>query len=96
MYWSKNCEISQTQHFTVFVVLKLEACYYCTLWWPVCRLLNVLCVSEVPDEAERSFAAGWSCAGPHTCSALSVISTCSCTQTFTLHGARLLSPVPVH
>lgn len=66
-----------------------------TLWWPVCGLCLVFLVSEVLGEAGRGFVAGWRSAGLHTCSTLSITSTCTCTQTFPLHGARLLSPAPV-
>ena len=66
-----------------------------TLWWPVCDLCLVLLVSEVLGEAGRGFVAGRRCAGRNTCSTLSITSTCTYTQTFPLHGARLLSPAPV-
>ena len=50
------------------------------LWFGLCDTLwvvHVLCVSEVLGEAGRGFSDGQSCAGPHTCSALAVTSTCS-------------------
>ena len=59
------------------------------LWVGLCGgLFVVLCFMF--HEAGRGFAAGRSGAGPLTCSRLSVISTCSYTQTSPLHGAKLL------
>lgn len=51
-----------------------------------------LCIVCQTGDAGHGLATGLNCVSPHTCSALSVTSTCSYSQTFPLHCARSLSP----
>ena len=47
------------------------------IWTSWCPVFAVCEVSEVLGEAGRGFVSGRSCSGPHTCSTLSLISTCT-------------------